>query len=98
LRNLRLTIQVVGKEGVMAHVATLTRKSQITIPAEVRRRLGIGPGDKVVVEFAEDGRAVLVPFRRSVVESMVGLGAELRRDAGDGVAALNRDRDTWDDP
>ena len=48
----------------MAHVATLTRKSQITIPAEVRRGLGIGPGDKVVVEFAEDGFAELVASLR----------------------------------
>jgi antitoxin PrlF len=32
--------------------ATLTSKGQITIPHEVRRKLGVRPGDKLV--FAED--------------------------------------------
>ncbi len=41
-------------------IATLTSKSQITIPAEVHRRLGIGPGDRVVLEV-EGGAATLRP-------------------------------------
>ena len=40
-------------------VAKITSKGQITLPKEVRRRLGIGPGDEV--EFVnENGRYVLV--------------------------------------
>ena len=38
--------------------AKITSKGQITLPKEVRRRLGIGPGDQV--EFVEEnGKYVL---------------------------------------
>ncbi len=38
---------------------TVTRKGQVTIPKQVRDRLGINPGSKVDFEVAEDGRAFL---------------------------------------
>jgi antitoxin PrlF len=38
---------------------TVTRKGQVTIPKQVRDRLGIKPGNKVDFEVAEDGRAFL---------------------------------------
>ena len=39
----------------------MTSKGQVTIPIEVRRRLGLGKGDRV--EFTlEDGAAVLRPL------------------------------------
>lgn len=46
----------------MKHTATITSKGQITIPQEVRRRLGLKQGDKVTFEV-EDGRTVLKPCR-----------------------------------
>ncbi len=46
----------------MSAVGTISSKGQVTVPVEVRRRLGVGAGDQV--EFAiEDGRTVLRPFR-----------------------------------
>jgi AbrB family looped-hinge helix DNA binding protein len=45
----------------MRQVATMTSKGQITIPVEVRKRLGLDQGDRV--EFTlEDGAAVLRPL------------------------------------
>ncbi|MFQ6026864.1 MAG: AbrB/MazE/SpoVT family DNA-binding domain-containing protein [Dehalococcoidia bacterium] len=45
--------------------AKITSKGQITLPQEVRKRLGIGPGDEV--EFREEnGKYVLV---KKVTES-----------------------------
>ena len=45
----------------MRRIATMTSKGQITIPIEVRERLGLGQGDRV--EFTlEDGAAVLRPL------------------------------------
>jgi antitoxin PrlF len=38
---------------------TVTSKGQVTIPKQVRDRLGINPGSKVDFELAEDGRAFL---------------------------------------
>ena len=44
----------------LAH-SKVTSQGQISIPAEVRRRLGIGPGS--VLEWDEEGEAIVV--RRS---------------------------------
>jgi AbrB family looped-hinge helix DNA binding protein len=35
-------------------VSVVTRKGQITIPAEIRRRLGIKQGDKVALRLEDD--------------------------------------------
>ena len=43
-------------------VATVTQRSQVTIPAEVRRALGIKPRDKVAFEIDND-QVRLVPAR-----------------------------------
>lgn len=46
----------------MKRTSTVSSKGQITIPQEVRIRLGLRPGDRV--EFVtEDGRTVLRPVR-----------------------------------
>lgn len=36
-------------------VSTLTSKGQVTIPAEVRRHLGLAQGDKLSFVIADDG-------------------------------------------
>jgi antitoxin PrlF len=38
---------------------TITSKGQVTLRKEVLRHLGIKPGDKIKVDLAPDGRAVL---------------------------------------
>jgi AbrB family looped-hinge helix DNA binding protein len=43
-------------------VATVGTKGQIVIPLEVRERLGVGPGDKVVVMMRDKHVAVLLPM------------------------------------
>jgi AbrB family looped-hinge helix DNA binding protein len=43
-------------------VATVGTKGQIVIPLEVRERLGIGPGDKIVVMMRDKHAAVLLPM------------------------------------
>jgi AbrB family looped-hinge helix DNA binding protein len=46
----------------MAQSSTLSSKGQITVPIEVRHRLGLKAGDRVEFVF-EEGRAVLRPAR-----------------------------------
>ena len=46
----------------MKYLATVTSKGQITIPQEVRRRLGLKQGDRVSFEL-EGGNTVLKPHR-----------------------------------
>lgn len=77
----------------MQHRAKLTSKCQITIPAAIRAQLGIGPGDRVILEVVE-GRALLRPVRGSLTERMAGLGADLWRGLGEGW--LDREREEWE--
>jgi AbrB family looped-hinge helix DNA binding protein len=73
--------------------AKLTTKHQITIPAAVRRRLGLQAGD-VVYLVEEEGRIVLRSARGGWAESTAGLGADLWRSQG-GVEMIDRERDSW---
>ena len=42
----------------MTYCGTLTSKGQITIPAEVRKRLGLHEGDKVEFQVDESGTTI----------------------------------------
>ncbi|HLZ11212.1 MAG TPA: AbrB/MazE/SpoVT family DNA-binding domain-containing protein [Candidatus Acidoferrum sp.] len=54
--------------------AKVTSKGQVTIPREIRRRLGVRAGDRL--EFEEDGKGVRVRAVReeSVFEKYRGIG------------------------
>jgi AbrB family looped-hinge helix DNA binding protein len=73
--------------------AKLTEKFQITIPAAVRRRLGLKAGDRVLLVL-ESGEVVLRAASGGWTESSRGLGQELWREAG-GAAAIDRERESW---
>jgi len=36
-------------------IATMTSKGQVTVPQAIRRRLGIGPGDRLSFTVRDDG-------------------------------------------
>ena len=52
----------------MSSIVTVTGSGQITIPAELRRKHGIATGDRVIVSEDEQGRIVVKPGLRSIVE------------------------------
>jgi AbrB family looped-hinge helix DNA binding protein len=55
------------------HVTTVTRKGQITLPAKIRRALGIKQGDKVIVSLAASGsKEVTVRSAPSVADLTFG--------------------------
>lgn len=70
-------------------LTTVTRKGQITLPAEVRRALGIQVGDKMAVSLAasEEGSVLVRPIR-SVAEATFGAVTPNRRP--EDLAALRR--------
>jgi AbrB family looped-hinge helix DNA binding protein len=51
---------------------TLTSKGQVTVPKEVRERVGLKPGDKVMFTVLSNGTVVMRPKRGSIV-GMAGM-------------------------
>lgn len=71
--------------------ATITSKGQLTVPKEVRDRLGLRSGDRVVFEFEGDSVRLKVEHRKSLEELMGSLpatrefpGKEAEREAARG--------------
>jgi AbrB family looped-hinge helix DNA binding protein len=54
--------------GMKEIVSTITGKGQVTIPAEVRRSLGVAPSDKVTFVIDEAGKVELRPVRYTVAD------------------------------
>ena len=48
--------------------ATITSKGQITIPADIRKALGLEAGERVVFTHLDDGTTVMRPKTRSMSE------------------------------
>jgi antitoxin PrlF len=53
--------------------STLTSKGQITLPKEVRDRLGVRQGDRIIFQFDEQERLILRPDTRNSLSGLVGL-------------------------
>jgi antitoxin PrlF len=51
-----------GLKVRMKQLATLTSKGQITIPQDIRKRLGLKQGDQISFEI-QDGKTILAPYR-----------------------------------
>lgn len=56
---------------MVERVAKISSKNQITIPVEVRKRLGVGASDSVAFVFTENG-TVEVRKPRFDLESIIG--------------------------
>jgi AbrB family looped-hinge helix DNA binding protein len=80
---------------MIVSTAKLTEKYQITIPTEVRRRLGLAAGDLIYLAL-EGGQVVLRAARGGWTESSRGLGADLWQAEGGGAAAIERERESWE--
>lgn len=67
--------KVRNRGGVMKLQAKITSKGQITVPLEVRKRLGVNPGDKIVFEENQDDVITVRPVgKESVFEKYRGIG------------------------
>lgn len=80
---------------MVVSTAKLTSKYQITIPAEVRQRLGVKEGD--YVDLVDEGnQIVLKAAQGSWVERTKGLGKELWEAEGGAEAYIRRERESWE--
>lgn len=71
--------------------ATVSSKSQIALPAEIRRRLGIRPGDRLTISV-EDEHIVLQKTPASDLEALAAFCSPLWQGQETGIAAS---RDEW---
>ncbi|MDX1252580.1 MAG: AbrB/MazE/SpoVT family DNA-binding domain-containing protein [Gammaproteobacteria bacterium] len=76
-------------------VAKLTSKFQVTIPAEIRRKLGLHAGDTIVID-AEGDKAVLRPIHGGHTARMRGLGKSVWARLGGGESVLRTERESWE--
>jgi AbrB family looped-hinge helix DNA binding protein len=56
--------------------ATLTSKGQLTLPKDIRSRLGVAAGDQVEFTIGNDGSITVVAARRSASELFGMLAVE----------------------
>ena len=60
-------------------ISTITSKGQVTIPAEVRRHLGVGDHDKIAFVLEENGDVRLSVPHYPTIESLRGIAGSLSR-------------------
>ena len=58
-------------------VTTITSKGQVTIPAAVRRRLGLGTNDRIVFVLEDNGEVRLSVSRSPAIQSLRGIAGSL---------------------
>lgn len=58
-------------------ISTVTSKGQVTLPAEVRRHLGVASRDKVVFNISEDGTVCVRPVEYPTIASLRGVAGKL---------------------
>jgi antitoxin PrlF len=66
----------------MTAVAKITSKGQTTVPREIREALGVGPGDFISWEVAEDGAVRVRAARPLDLEYLRALEGTLSEWAG----------------
>lgn len=70
-------VPTIERNDMAGHTTTVTRKGQITIPADVRRALGLAEGDQVTVE--QQGETAVLRRAQSVTSRTAGILASYRR-------------------
>jgi len=66
----------------MANATTMTIKGQVTVPRDIRDRLGLKSGDKMAFMMLSNGTVVMRPITRRLAE----LAGSLTRPGQPGVA------------
>ena len=52
----------------MAMKSVISRKGQVTIPAKVRKALGLKPGDRILYKVVDD-KAELIPVKGTILDA-----------------------------
>lgn len=80
------------RSGAM-RTSKITTKGQVTIPQELRRLLGVMPGDKISFEARDDGQVVI-----KKIDGRVSLAGKLKNQISERASDRDIDRaikQTW---
>jgi AbrB family looped-hinge helix DNA binding protein len=69
--------------------ATLTSKGQVTVPKEIRERLGLEKGDRIEFRVDRQGRVLVEPLAPSRPDPLAGLLHEYGRKPAPTVDEMN---------
>ena len=78
---------------------TLTGKNQITVPAEITRKLGLTTGARFDWAMGEQANQIVItlkPTRRQLLERLRTIGRRHRKPGRDPIADLIREREEDD--
>jgi AbrB family looped-hinge helix DNA binding protein len=73
--------------------AKVSKKNQVALPSQLRRNLGIRPGDDVIFEL-RDGYALVMADAQDYADKLRGLHREIWTDT-DPTEYLQRERKAW---
>jgi len=70
-------------DKIMSHIVKVTTKGQATIPADIRKALGIHPGDQILWEIGENGARIkrVPPMDAEYLKAIEGTMSEWQTDA-----------------
>lgn len=71
----------------------VSKRYQIAVPAEARRRLKIKSGDQLLVDV-QDGMLILLPRPKDYARTMAGLHREVWQGI-DAAAYVREEREAW---
>jgi len=76
--------------------AKLSRKYQIVVPKEVRKKMNLRVGERVAVYGVDENRAMLVRRPKSYTDALQGLGKEVWEALGGADKYIREERASWD--
>ena len=77
-------------------VAKLSKKYQIVVPKEVRKKMNLHVGERVAVYSVAENRAMLVRRPKSYADALQGLGKEVWEALGGADKYIRKERASWD--
>lgn len=77
-------------------VTTLSQKYQVVIPKEVRKKMHLAIGSKIVISSINEDTAIIYKEPEDPVDALAGLGKEMWKKLGGADAYLKRERDSWE--
>ncbi len=82
------------KEGIkMKKMIKVSSKYQIVIPREVREKLNLKTGDKLIIK-ANNEKIIIYPQPKSYAKYSLGLGKEIWQGV-DATEYVKKERQTW---